>query len=199
MSTTHNDDNTPAAELDDATRVLMQKYALDWAYAQHADLLDELKKDFSPGDRRVIKNSQGVELGALTMSNPSKKAVPVDPAVVAAQADEKQMEMFDTLPSADSPEGLELIQFLYDQGRTDLLGVPTVGRDDMNELAAGALEEWQVTGQAPAGWEIKDASRPSFTVRKVTGKKAQLANKAIAHLQKGMSDLLMLDTPGKDQ
>lgn len=177
---------------DDAQRLMLQKYALDWAYGQHNELKVKVQKDYSPGDSTSIKNPQGVKLGTLSMANPSKKAVCTDPHVLIAMADEKGIELEDTLPT--EPETVHtLIEFLYEQGRTDLLGVPAVDKDDEKKLAESVLKEWQITGKTPAGWEIKDASKPTFSVRKVTGKEAALAQAAVEHITSGMDDLLQLE------
>lgn len=175
-------------------RLMLEAHVLDVMYARHKALKDEVAAEFQPGDKSEIKNPQGLKLGSVSMSSPNKKAVCTDEAVLLAQAQDAGMELVDHLPHPDSAEYQQAIDVLLEHA-PELLPDPTISREDTAELSKQVLEEWQITGRIPEGWEIKDSSEPRFTVRKGTSKQTKAA---VAHLAGKIDGLLELDAPKED-
>lgn len=128
-------------------------------------LHDQAKKNvakfFAAGDKKAVKNAQGVELGSVSMTSPNKRAVCTDDAILMAMADDRGMEIIDGLPT--DPEALQqCINIIYEHA-PELL-VQSISKEDRQELEGDVLRRWQVTGEVPTGWVIKDASTPRFTV-----------------------------------
>lgn len=173
MSTSHS--TTPEHE---RLMVMLEACVLDQLYAAHKKRKEALSHTFEPGEKHEVTNDQGLRMGSISKSQPNKKAVCVDPAILAGRATEKGMELIDHLPAEGTPEHVEAIDVLTKHA-SHLLPAPTVSKEDHAELAEEALEKWQITGKAPAGWEIRDASTPKFTVNKPRDKQGKAA---IAHL-----------------
>ena len=159
-----------------AVRLVKQKYVLDLLYAIHEDETAALAGKYEPGDKAEIKNDHGVKIGTVSMSNPNKKAVPDDDSVLLGYAVEHGYEVEDMLPDNDTPEAVEIVKLVAAAGREDLL-VPSISKDDADEIKAKVLENWEYTGgkELPLGWEVKDASNPRFTVRKGSSAQAKAA------------------------
>ena len=159
-----------------AARLVKQKYVLDLLYGIHKDETAALAAEYEAGDKAEIKNDNGVKIGTVSMSNPNKKAVPDDESVLLGYAVEHGYEVEDMLPANDTPEAVEIVKLVAAAGREDLL-VPSISKDDEDEIKAKVLEDWEFTGGAelPLGWEIKNASNPRFTVRKGASAKAKAA------------------------
>lgn len=189
-------DNTPdrvkANGLDLAQRVVLQSAVLGKLYAIHKEERRELEKQLAPGDKRTVANDQGVKLGTASMSQPNKKAVCTDHAVLMAMAEDHGLEVIDALPDPDDPRYLEIVDLLYEV-RDDLLKC-SISREDEKHLADYVLKEWQITGYLPAGWEIKDASAPRMTIKKGED---DMAKASIDHMITRASNSLAEITEGK--
>lgn len=172
---------------EDYQRYLLQKVVLDELFKIHKDYGRQIEKSFEPGDKRSIKNAQGVALGSLSKSMPSKKAVCADASILAAMAEEKGMELIDTLPS-DPNRLQDAVNYLFEHA-PELLDIH-VSKEDEKELAAAVLEQWQITGELPTGWDVVDASAPSFRVSKG---RSDAAKAATEHLLGQTTELLQLD------
>lgn len=184
---------TSSSGLTDWERLILQSAALKKLNAIHKEFREDMTKALTPGDKRAVKNAQGLELGSVTLTAPSKKAVCDDNAALLAMADEKGMEIVDSLPPAGDPRAQEIVNLLFEMGRTDLLD-SFVPKEDADALAAEVLENWQITGELPLGWEIKDASQPSV---RITPGRSKAAKAAIKIMLDGAGDALALN-PGKD-
>ncbi|OFP17185.1 hypothetical protein HMPREF2998_03060 [Corynebacterium sp. HMSC065A05] len=192
----HTQDNTPntpdTITVKDYERVLLQAAVLKQLYARHAELKDMIQAQLTPGDKRAVKNAQGLTLGSVSMSAPNKKAVCNDPAVLLGMAQDKGLEIIDALPQPADPRYQEIVDFLYET-RPDLLD-SGVSRDDEKELAEQVLSQWQITGQLPAGWEVVEASKPRFSV---TPGRSKGAKAAIAYLTDQAGTILELEQGDK--
>lgn len=150
---------------------------------------------FRPGEKVEITNTQGVKLGSVSMSQPNKKAVCHDDAVLLGMAVENGYELEDFLPTEGTPEYVEAVNVLTEAGRADLLRV-SVSTGEASELAQKVLEEWQITGKLPNGWEIEDASSPRFTV---TAGRTAPAKAALEHVLKEVQGAFGLTLPDTTQ
>lgn len=189
-------DNTPdrvkANGLDLAQRVVLQSAVLGKLYAIHKEERRELEKQLAPGDKRTVKNNQGVKLGSASMSQPNKKAVCTDHSVLMAMAEDHGLEVIDALPEPSDPRYQEIVDLLFGV-RNDLLE-SSISREDKEHLADHVLKEWQITGHLPAGWEIKDSSAPRMTINKDGN---DVAKAAIEHMITRASNSLNEITEGK--
>lgn len=174
-------------------RLLVEAAVLKRLHAAHKDLKDAVARQFTAGEKVTVKNAQGLALGSASMAAPNKKAVCDDQSILLAHADEKGMELVDTLPHPDTDKGQALIEFLLENA-PDFLET-SISTEDHKELAAGVLEQWQITGELPAGWEIRDASSPTF---RLTPGRSKPAVAAVDHLVGQVDDLLAI-TSGKDE
>lgn len=193
---THDNTTTPAletAERDPYEKVLLQAVVLRKLNGIHKEFKDSITRDMEPGDRRTVKNAQGLELGSVSKSAPGMKAVCTDGAVLLAMADEQGREIVDGLPSPSDPRHEEIIRLLMELGRTDLLESAVV-KEDADEIAAKVLEDWQISGQLPTGWEIKEASSPRVAIN---SKRSNAARAAIDHLVKEAGTVLALEAGEK--
>ncbi|MFS0079479.1 hypothetical protein ACL1FX_07595 [Corynebacterium striatum] len=193
-----NHDNTPAApngnvERDPYEKVLLQAVVLRRLNGIHKEFKDSITGDLNPGDKRTVKNAQGLELGSVSISAPGKKAVCTDNAVLLAMAEEQGREIVDGLPSPSDPRHEEIVGLLMELGRTDLLESAVV-KEDADAIAAKVLEDWQISGQLPTGWEIKEASSPRVAIN---SKRSNAARAAIDHLVKEAGTVLALEAGEK--
>lgn len=181
MSNSHSSstpDKINLRDQDTLRQLLMQDYALGQLYGIHKDLKADIASQFTSGEKVEITNEQGVKLGSVSMSQPSKKAVPDDDSVLLGYATSHGYEVEDVLPAYGTPEYNKVIDLIYAAGREgELLGV-SVSPSDEKEIAAKVLEGWQFTGELEPGWKIQDASQPRFTLSK--GRTAQ-AKAALEH------------------
>lgn len=194
----HKHDNTPAPALETTERdpyekVLLQAVVLRRLNGIHKEFKDSITRDMDPGDKRTVKNAQGLELGSVSKSAPGMKAVCTDSAVLLAMAEEQGREIVDGLPSPSDPRHEEIILLLMELGRTDLLESAVV-KEDADEIAAKVLEDWQISGQLPTGWEIKEASSPRVAIN---SKRSNAARAAIDHLVKEAGTVLALEAGEK--
>lgn len=182
MSTPNTNHPTTQGQLtknERAARLIRQKFVLDMLYAIHKDETAALAKEYEAGDKAEIKNTNGVKIGTVSMSNPNKRAVPDDDSVLLGYAVEHGHEVEDMLPADGTPEAHEIIGLVYAAGREDLL-TPSVTAEVEKEICQEVLTNWEFTGgkELPLGWEIQDASTPKFTVAKGRGGKAKAAFEA---------------------
>ena len=168
-------------------RVLKQKYMLNLLYAINKDDVAAIAAGYEPGDKTDVKNEQGLKLGSVSMSNPSKKAVPDDDSVLLGYAVEHGHEVEDFLPEPGTPEYNAVIELVYSAGREEELLRPGVEKTVREEITAEVLENWEFTGNVPTGWSIKDASNPRFTVSLGRTAKSKLA---MEHAMKPILDAL---------
>ena len=159
-----------------AARLIKQKFVLDMLYAVHKDETAALAAEYEAGDKAEIKNDNGVKIGTVSMSNPNKKAVPDDASVLLGYATGHGYEVEDMLPADGTPEAHEIINLVYTAGREDLL-TASVTAEVEKEICQEVLKNWKFTGgkELPLGWEIKDASNPTFSVRKGASAQAKAA------------------------
>lgn len=194
-----NNDNTPArmngnVERDPYEKLLLQSVVLRRLNGIHKEFKDSIVKELQPGDSRKVKNAQGLELGTVSMSSPNVKAVCTDNAILLAMANEQGSEIVDGLPAPRDERHQQIIDLLFEIGRTDLLESSVV-KEDADAIAAKVLEEWQISGQLPTGWEIKEASSPRVTIN---SKRSNAARAAIDHLVKEAGAVLEI-TDGKEK
>lgn len=194
----HEHGNTPVSahettERDPYEKVLLQAVVLRKLNGIHKEFKDSITHDMEPGDKRTVKNAQGLELGSVSKSAPGKKAVCTDNAVLLAMAEEQGCEIVDGLPAPSDPRHEEVIRLLMELGRTDLLESAVV-KEDADAIAAKVLEDWQISGQLPTGWEIKEASSPRVAIN---SKRSNAARAAIDHLVKEAGTVLALEAGEK--
>lgn len=158
-------------------RLLIEGAVLKELTALHNAFKAEVAAEFSPGDRAEVKNRQGLKMGSASMSLPNKAAVCNDRSVLLAMATEAGAEVYDTLPDPNSERG-QLALKVLEEHAPELLE-PIVSKSDVDAVAKNVLEQWQITGELPAGWEIVDASKPRFTV---TPGRTSVAKAAVNHL-----------------
>ena len=194
----HKHDNTPAPALETTERdpyekVLLQAVVLRKLNGIHKEFKDSITRDMEPGDKRTVKNAQGLELGSVSKSAPGMKAVCTDSAVLLAMAEEQGREIVDGLPAPSDPRHGEIISLLMELGRTDLLESAVV-KEDADAIAERVLEDWQITGDLPAGWEIREASTSRMSI---IPKRTKAARAAIDRLVQSTGAILEI-TDGKD-
>lgn len=192
-----NQDNTPAKQPvnldseastgDKLIRLITEAALLDELYKRHKGFKEELAEEFEPGDKRTIKNRQGLELGSASKTAPAPKAVPDDMSVVLAQADTEGRELLDSLPEPGTPEYDEVMDLVFTHA-PHLLRT-SIAKDDADVMAKDALEHWQVTGEVKPGWKITEGSKSTFRLNKGRSKAAK---KAVAHLVDQFDGLLEL-------
>lgn len=183
---THNHDTKhPPIDTPDLQRLIIEAAVLKRLYAAHAEFKEQVAANFTPGDKRAVKNPQGLALGSVSMSAPNKKATCEDRNILLAMADEQGREIIDGLPTPDSDKGQALIAYLAEHAPEFLDS--TVTPDDYKAMSEEVLEQWQITGTLPAGWGISDASAPRFSVTPGRSKPAQAA---ITHLVREVETVL---------
>lgn len=175
--------NTPATQgqvRESVARVLKQKYILDQLYAIHNEEKEAVAAAFQPGDKAEIKNAQGVKIGTVSMSNPSKKAVPDDQSVLLGYAVDNGYEVEDYLPEPGTSEYQQVIDLVYAAGREEELLVPGIAKAEAQAVCDHVLKNWEFTAgkELPTGWTIQDASQPRFTISKGRSAQAKAAFEA---------------------
>lgn len=190
-------DNTPAkppvnldgeaSTGDKLIRLITEAALLDELYKRHKEFKEELAGGFEPGDKRTIKNRQGLELGSASKTAPAPKAVPDDMSVILTQADAEGRELIDELPAPGTPEYDEVMDLVFNHA-PHLLRT-SIGKDDADAMAKDALEHWQITGEVKPGWKITEGSRATFRLNKGRSKAAKAA---VAHLVTKIDGLLEL-------
>lgn len=159
-----------------AARLIKQKYILELLTDIHKDETAMLARKYDAGDKAEIKNDNGVKIGTVSMSNPTKKAVEDDEAVLLGYAMEHGYDVEDALPANGTREALQIIDLVYAAGKEDLL-IPSVSEEHAATIRDQVLRDWEFTGgkDLPLGWNIKDASSPRFSVRKGSSAQAKAA------------------------
>lgn len=170
--------------------IAVEDHVLGILYGRHQERKERVAKGFTPGEKHDIKNEQGLKLGSASMSAPNKKAVCKDDAVLAAMAHERGMELVDDLPHPGTEAAAHAVEVLLEHA-PELL-VTTVTDVDAKALADEVLERWQITGVTPMGWEIVDASKPTFRVAKA---RTAPAKAAMAHLAGQVDHILSIEAP----
>ncbi|APT87418.1 hypothetical protein [Corynebacterium flavescens] len=192
----HTQTNTPApapaSERDPFEKVILQSAVLKKLNGIHKTFKEELAKQLTPGDKKTVKNAQGLEIGSFSVTAPGKKAVCTDPAVLLGMAEDAGAEIIDLLPHPSTEKAHELVTYLA-ENRPDLLDF-SISNEDEAEISGKVLEHWQVTGELPAGWEIKESSSPSI---RVTPGRSKVAKAAIEALVQSAGEVLEI-TDGKE-
>ena len=186
-------DHVKANGLDLAQRVVLQSAVLGKLYEKHKEEKRELEKQLAPGDKRTVTNDQGVKLGTPSMSQPNKKAVCTDPAVLLGMAEDYGLEITDSLPDKEDPRSQKIIDLLFEDHKE--LFDSDISKEDKKFLSGKILEEWQITGRLPVGWEIRDASTSRMSINKATD---NVAKAAIEHMITRASNSLAEITDGKE-
>lgn len=186
-------DHVKANGLDLAQRVVLQSAVLGKLYEMHKEEKRELEKQLAPGDKRTVTNDQGVKLGTASMSQPNKKAVCTDPAVLLGMAEDYGLEITDSLPDKEDPRSQKIIDLLFEDHKE--LFDSDISKEDKKFLSGKILEEWQITGRLPVGWEIRDASTSRMSINKATD---NVAKAAIEHMITRASNSLAEITDGKE-
>jgi len=186
-------DHVKANGLDLAQRVVLQSAVLGKLYEKHKEEKRELEKQLAPGDKRTVTNDQGVKLGTASMSQPNKKAVCTDPAVLLGMAEDYGLEITDSLPDKEDPRSQKIIDLLFEDHKE--LFDSDISKEDKKFLSGKILEEWQITGRLPVGWEIRDASTSRMSINKATD---NVAKAAIEHMITRASNSLAEITDGKE-
>lgn len=186
---THTHPTTPQDHEALYLRLTLEAAALKHLIARHEDLKTTIGKTFNPGDKRTIKNAQGVTLATVSKTEPNKKAVCNDTNILLAMANDRGLEIVDSLPAPDSDKGRQILELLEEHAPHLLDSAVTEA--DQKILAAEVLKKWQITGELPTGWEIKQASNPRFGVSLGRTSTAQAAT---AHMLTQIDDVLALET-----
>lgn len=169
-------------------RVLLQSVVLKRLNAIHREYKNAVVADLEPGDKRAIKNEQGVTYGSISVTAPGKKAVCADPAVLLAQADERGEEIIDALPAPGTEKAQAAIDFLFEHA-PHLLD-SGVAPEVEKQISGDVLEAWQIDGEVPAGWEIRDASKPTT---RITAGRSTAAKEIIDRMLTSAADVLELE------
>lgn len=190
----HRNTNAPAGlkTAEAWQRVLLQSVVLKRLNAIHRDYKAAVVEGLQPGDKKAIKNEQGVTYGTISVTAPGKKAVCTDPAVLLALADERGEEIIDALPAPGSEKAQAAIDFLFEHA-PHLLD-SGVSPEVEKQLAEEVLETWQIDGTVPAGWEIRDASRPTT---RITAGRSTAAKAIIDRMLTSAADVLELEEGSK--
>lgn len=191
---TQNNTNSPAERNthDDWQRLILQAVILPRLKDMYNQLKAELTRGMEPGDRRAIKNKQGVVYGSVSATNPSKKAVCTDSAVLLAMAEERGEEIIDALPAPGSEKAQQAIDFLFEFA--PYLLDSGVAPEVEKKISEDVLERWQIEGEVPAGWEIKDASRSTI---RITAGRSAAAKTIINRMLDSVIDVLELEERSK--
>lgn len=175
-------------------RLLIEAAVLKKMQDAHKLYKSDVQKTLSTGESIKVKNDQGLELGSVSMTSPSMKAVCSDKSILLATADERGMELVDSLPAPGSDKYQQVVDYLYENA-PELLET-NVTRDDADQLGKEVLENWQITGELPAGWKTVEASTASI---RVTPGRSAPAKAAIDHLVGKMNDILPATPKGLEK
>lgn len=145
------------------------------------------------GEKRAVKNARGAELGSVYRTNPKPRFVIEDMAAVLPEAQDKGMEIIDLLPTdPGSPEYHEAAAILAEHA-PELLH-QQITKADLDALTAEVKEQWEITGQLPAGWAIQEGKDGYTAMRpNTTGKKV------VEHMLSKTKDVLALTEGGQDE
>ena len=190
------DEDTPTtAEVEQLTRKekLLSRENLEIAMLQDAVVkeLTKIAKDskndihsvLADGEKQLVRNERGVELGSIYRTSPQPPARVVDLAAVAAQADEAGEELEYKLPAPGTAEYQQVVELVLVHNE-DLL-VLDLTPEAVKNLSEKVLAEWQVTGKVPVGWEIVEGKSGYTAIRpNAVGKEI------VQRLMAGQQDLL---------
>ncbi|WP_293955051.1 hypothetical protein [uncultured Corynebacterium sp.] len=168
-------ENLEVAMLQDAVVKELTKIAKDSKSDIHSVLAD--------GEKQLVRNERGVELGSIYRTSPKPTARVVDLAAVAAQADEAGEELEYRLPAPGTAEYQQAVELVLVHNE-DLL-VLDLTPEAVKNLSEKVLAEWQVTGKVPVGWEIVEGKSGYTAIRpNAVGKEI------VQRLMSGQQDLL---------
>lgn len=170
--------------------VLIRKYVLDELISYSKDMEAALNGALSSGEKIEVTNAQGVKLGSVSMSKPAPKAVPDSHEVAMGMAQDMGFEIIDTLPDPESDKGRELIDYLFENAPQFL--DMSISRDDAKTMQEKVLEDWQITGKTPLGWQIQHpAGKLTVTKLRQGTKNGDIARKAVEHILSEMKAPLL--------
>lgn len=150
-------------------------------------IADDAKADIhsvlADGEKQVVKNERGAELGSIYRTSPKPTARITDLAAVAAQADEAGEELEYKLPPPGTAEYQQVVDLVLVHNE-DLL-ILDLTPEAVKNLSEKVLAEWKITGKVPVGWEIAEG-KSGYTATRLndTGKQV------VARLMDGTQNLL---------
>lgn len=158
----------------------LKKIADDGKQAIHSVLAD--------GEKRVVLNQRGAELGSIYRTSPKPAARIVDLAVVAAQADDAGEELEYKLPAPGTPEYQQVVELVLVHNE-DLL-VLDLTPEAVNNLSEKVLKDWKVTGEVPAGWEIAEG-KSGYTATRLNDTGKDVLQRLMQGTQNLLDDVTM--------
>lgn len=167
------------------TRLILEQAIMGNLKKENEAFKSQVSKAFKPGESSKVKNAQGLDIGSVSKSAPNKKAVCNDQSIVLAMAIDKGYDIHDALPVPGSDKAAELVDYLFENAPQFLES--SISAPDLKEMSDEVLENHMIKGELPAGWEIVEASSPSF---RVTPGRSAAAKAAIEHLLTQVEGLL---------
>lgn len=168
-------ENLEVAMLQDSVVKELAKIAKDSKNDIHSVLAD--------GEKQVVRNERGVELGSIYRTSSKPTARIVDLAVVAAQADDAGEELEYRLPAPGTAEYQQVVDLVLVHNE-DLL-VLDLTPEAVKNLSEKVLAEWKVTGKVPVGWEISEGKSGYTAIRPNT-----VGKEIVQRLMAGQQSLL---------
>ena len=168
-------ENLEVAMLQDAVVKELTKIAKDSKNDIHSVLAD--------GEKQLVRNERGVELGSIYRTSPKPTARIVDLAAVAAQADDAGEELEYRLPAPGTAEYQQVVDLVLVHNE-DLL-VLDLTPEAVKNLSEKVLAEWKVTGKVPVGWEISEGKSGYTAIRPNT-----VGKEIVQRLMAGQQSLL---------
>ena len=150
-NTTNNEATTVVSKRDEARTPENLRRIL--SYQLISKHLTDQRKDFitqarlEAGERIEITTEWGAKLGTLSCGQTTQKLVMVDPAVVLANAEASETELF----IADIAEAIEVLE----EYAPHVLGVRLTQAGE-KRLETQAKKQWEKTGKAPTGWAVQN-------------------------------------------
>lgn len=148
----------------------------------------EIHSVLADGEKQVVKNERGAELGSIYRTSPKPAARIVDLAVVAAQADDAGEELEYKLPAPGTPEYQQVVELTLVHNE-DLL-ILDLTPEAVKNLSEKVLKEWKVTGQVPAGWEIVEG-KSGYTVTRLNDTGKEVLHRLMQGTQNLLDDVTM--------
>lgn len=190
MTNTTNNEATTAVSKRDAARTpenlrrilsyqLISKHLTD----QRKDLIMQARLE--AGERIEITTEWGAKLGTLSCGQTTQKLVMVDPALVLAEAEESETELF----ISDVEEAIKVLE----EHAPHVLGLQLTQAGE-KRLETQAKKQWEKTGKAPMGWKVQNrVPTPRATA---TNLAKELAAEA---LDGPIDNILQIEASGTDE
>lgn len=148
----------------------------------------EIHSVLADGEKQVVKNERGAELGSIYRTSPKPTARIVDLAIVAAQADDAGEELEYRLPAPGTPEYQQVVELTLVHNE-DLL-ILDLTPEAVKNLSEKVLKEWKVTGQVPAGWEIVEG-KSGYTATRLNDTGKEVLQRLMQGTQGLLDDVTM--------